>query len=261
VYFLYLDESGNPDDEADRHFVLGGVAVFERQTFFLARKLDEIQRRHFPGTPPIEFHASVMRSGRGFWRDVPREKRDTVVQDVATAIGGVQPPGLALFAVAVEKSSTLYGIDAVKRATEEICRRFDIFLMRRRNEANDKQRGLLVFAEGRFHQRGRVWVRGFRDLGTRWGVLKNLADIPYFASTRETRMLQAADFVSHATYLLYERRDPSLLEKFIHRFDHKEGTLHGLVHLFRNSQCDCPACVSRKTPGELGPWGTWPKIH
>jgi hypothetical protein len=30
VHLLYLDESGNPDDAADGHFVLAGVSVFER---------------------------------------------------------------------------------------------------------------------------------------------------------------------------------------------------------------------------------------
>ncbi len=58
MYLSYLDESGNPDDPADKHFVIGGVAVFERVTFFLSHEVDLIQEKHFPGLPPIEFHAS-----------------------------------------------------------------------------------------------------------------------------------------------------------------------------------------------------------
>ncbi|MFN2446990.1 MAG: DUF3800 domain-containing protein [Vicinamibacterales bacterium] len=52
MYLLYLDESGNPDDPADKHFVIGGIAVFERVTFFLSKDVDSIQEKHFPGRPP-----------------------------------------------------------------------------------------------------------------------------------------------------------------------------------------------------------------
>ena len=58
MYLLYLDESGNEDDPGDMHFVLGGAAVFERQTFFLSQDLDGLQAQHFPGLPPVEFHTS-----------------------------------------------------------------------------------------------------------------------------------------------------------------------------------------------------------
>ena len=170
------------------------------------------------------------------------------------AIRSPRDPGLVLFAAAVEKNRQLYSEEAVKRATELVCRRFDIFLMRRHHEAHDPQRGLIVFAEGRFHQRSRIWVRGFRELGTEWGVLVNLSDIPYFASTRETRLLQVADYVAHAAFLLYEKRNSELIRGIIHRFDQKDGIIHGLVHEPRPAGCECPDCFSRRTPGSHGPW-------
>lgn len=33
MQLLYLDESGNEADSADRFFVLGGLSLFERQTY------------------------------------------------------------------------------------------------------------------------------------------------------------------------------------------------------------------------------------
>lgn len=257
MYLLYLDESGNEDNPADRYFVLGGAAVFERQAFYLARQLDEIQTRHFPGTPPLEFHASAIRSSEGFWRRVPPPTKPQVLADLSAAVASSNDPGVVLFAAAIEKSDQMHGETAVERATEELCRRFDIFLMRRHHEFNDAQRGLLVFAAGRFDKRAKVWVRHFRELGTQWGVLRNLCDIPYFASTRETRLLQVADFVAHAVYLLYERHDSSLIAPFINRFDRRDGTLHGLAHVRSHGaggRCECPACFSRATPGRNGPW-------
>ncbi len=248
MYLLYLDESGNPDEPADKHFVLGGVAVFERTTFFLSQDVDLVQQKHFPGLPPIEFHAAHIRNGKGFWRGIDKQTKSAVLQDLAQVIARANHPGVTLFSAVVEKDASLYGEDAVKYATAQICKRFDKFLARRGQEHNDPQRGLLVFAESHYQPRAKIWVRGFRELGTQWGVLKNLSDIPYFASTRESRLLQLADFVSHAIFLLYERGDESLAEGILHRVDQKNGKLHGLVHVSKKKglTCQCPACKSRR---------------
>ena len=116
------------------------------------------------------------------------------------------------------------------------------------------ERGLLVFAESHYQQRAKLWVRGFRDLGTQWGVLRNLSDIPYFASTRESRLLRLADFVSHSVFLLYERADVSLAKSIVHRMDQKDGRIHGLVHIStrKGVGCDCPVCASRRVPHNFG---------
>ena len=59
MYILYLDESGTHDSA--RHFVLAGLAVFERQTCFLAQELERLQREFFPDhARPINFHASEL---------------------------------------------------------------------------------------------------------------------------------------------------------------------------------------------------------
>ncbi|MGH7773272.1 MAG: DUF3800 domain-containing protein [Candidatus Binatia bacterium] len=257
MYLLYLDESGNEGDAKDKHFVLAGIAVFERVTFFLSKYLDEVQTRHFPGIQPIPFHASHIRSGMDFWRKVTPELRTKVLQDVGKVITRAKYPGAVLFAAVVEKSDRLFGEKAVEYATEAICKRFDTFLINRGVEASEKQRGLLIFSEGRFHQRARIWVTGFRELGTRWGALRCLSDIPYFASMRDTRLLQIADFVAYAVFQLYEKRDPTLIRPILHRFNEQNGTLHGLIHYRINptsSSCECPACVSRNTPSNFGSW-------
>ncbi|MCL5958759.1 MAG: DUF3800 domain-containing protein [Chloroflexi bacterium] len=255
MYILYLDESGNEKDPADKHFVLAGVAVFERQTYHLTQSLDALQSKYFPSTQPIEFHASHIRSGKGFWRKVVESTRTGLLNDIGGTIASAPLPAIALFAAVVEKSDSLYGEDAVKLAAEQVCKRFDTFLVRRYNDASDPQRGLIVFAEGRYHERARVWVNGFRERGTKWGVLNNLSDIPYFASTSETRLLQVADFVSYSVFRLYEEQDSSLFKLIVHRFDQKDGTLHGLAHIGnKHSACRCPACRSRTNPGNFGPW-------
>jgi hypothetical protein len=254
MYLLYLDESGNPEDPSDTHFVVAGVAVFERVTFFLSQAVDLVQEKHFPGLPPVEFHASHIRNGKGFWRNVDVPTRGFVLEDLAQVIDKSNNPGVVLFAAVVEKSSALYGEEAVRSATEQVCKRFDTFLTRRAQEHDDPQRGLIVFAESHYQQRAKLWVRGFREMGTQWGVLRNLSDSPYFASTKESRLLQLADFVSHSIFLLYERGDVSLAKGIVHRMDQKDGKIHGLAHISprKGVACDCPVCASRRVPYSFG---------
>lgn len=255
MYVLYIDESGNPDDPQDRNFVLAGAAVFERVAYFLSQAFDAVQTAHFPGLQPIPFHATEIRSGSGFWRNVPRDTRVALLGDLCGAIANAQHPGLFLFASVIEKSDTLYGEEAVKRATEEICVAFDRFLVRQYKQFGDAQRGLIVFSAGQYHKRGRVWVQGFRELGTRVGAINNLADIPYFAASKETRLLQVADLVSHAVFRLYERKDASLIKPFFRRFDVNGGIKYGIAHVTSGrDQCDCPRCFSQRTPHDFGPW-------
>ena len=144
----------------------------------------------------------------------------------------------------IEKSRDVYGETAVARATEEVCKRFDRLLQRRYQRDNDPQRGLIIFSEGRFDARAKIWVKDFHRRGTQWGAINNLADIPYFAASHESRLLQAADLVSHATWLLDERHDASLFRALLPAFDTADGNLHGLVHVRASAAtCDCPACI------------------
>jgi hypothetical protein len=255
MYILYVDESGNETDPKDRHFVLAGLAIFERQTFYLSKSLDDLQNALLPGYEPIPYHAADINSGDKFWRKVPEATRARVLAGIGAAITQVRGRGLALIAAVVEKNASLYGDNAVKRATEELCHRFDILLMRHHHEARKAQRGLIVFSEGRLDARAKLWVHGFRTFGTQWGILRNLSDIPYFAPMKETRLLQAADFVAYSAFQLYERREPRFIRQLLPRFCEKDGVLHGLAHITASrTLCDCPGCASRNRPGDFGPW-------
>ena len=258
MYLLYLDESGNEDDPNDKYFVLAGAALFERQTFFLSQELDQLQTRYFPGVQPIAFHSTDMRTGKGFWRNVHEDVRNDLLMEIAKVISSANRPGMVLFAAVIEKSDQLYGEKAVEYATEQVCKRFDTFLVRQYQDENNPQRGLIIFSEGRFDKRAKVWVRGFKNLGTQWGAINNLSDIPYFASMKDTRLLQMADFIAYSVYQLYQRREPQYIRSLLHRFHQRDGVIHGLVHYRDRTKitygCDCPACASRKTPSN---WGSW----
>lgn len=250
MYLLYLDESGVPELSRERYFVLGGLAVFERQTYFLSQRLDEVQRNYSGdlGDSPRDFHAGQIRAGRGRWRRVKREIRERILADVATVLGQSNPLGVVLFAVAAEKSRGREGESLVRKMMEQMCLRFDEFLARRYREEGDPQRGLVIVSEGRFHLRARAWIEEFRAFGTRWGDLRNFSDIPYFAAARETRLLQAADFVSYAVWRFYEHGDQSYVAPLLDRFDRSGGVVHGLFHFTAGwRSCGCLACTSRRS--------------
>jgi hypothetical protein len=38
MYLLYLDHAGAVEDPAQKHFVLAGISVFERQTYWLSQE-------------------------------------------------------------------------------------------------------------------------------------------------------------------------------------------------------------------------------
>jgi hypothetical protein len=113
MHLLYIDESGNPHDPTDRFFVISGVSVFERTTFYLSRDLEALQTKYLPGSPPVEFHAAPIRSGTGFWRRIDKVTRDSILVDIAAVIANANR-GLVLFAAAIEKDATIHGEEAIK---------------------------------------------------------------------------------------------------------------------------------------------------
>ena len=59
MYLVYLDES-----EDDHNFVLAGLAVVDSQVLHIAREVDELESRRFPGLPdserPVLLHCTVI---------------------------------------------------------------------------------------------------------------------------------------------------------------------------------------------------------
>lgn len=89
-------------------------------------------------------------------------------------------------------------------------------------------------------------ARIFRVQGTRWGNLRNLAEVPLFVDSQASRIIQIADLVAWAVWRRYEFQDTRYFDKIVSRFDSEGGVLHGLVHFGPTDEnCHCPACLSR----------------
>jgi hypothetical protein len=245
MYVLYLDESGT--HAAATYFVLAGLAVFEREIHWYTQDLDAIQERHFPDADePVVFHATDMRAPQD--KTPPpfdqhnAPKRRQILRELLEIVRNRRG---VLFGVAIEKA-WLREEDPYERAFEDLTSRFDMFLGRYNARENDEQRGLIVVSQSSYQQRLETLGRQFRGGSTRWRKIYTIADAPFFVPTANTRILQLADVAANAIFGRYNSGLTGDFDIIAPRFDNDEGRIHGLCHLSRDHQCQCPACLSRQ---------------
>jgi hypothetical protein len=236
MYLLYVDESGDGgiDPGSSRHLVLSGVAMHEGQWRTLTQSLDEIQEIHFPlSGNNIEFHASDIRSGRSVYRGIAPQERAAILADVYHVIPSTRQ-GLTLFAVIVDKQALFYKYNGkvapYDRAFEGLCTMFNFFLQRMQKRTKNVLRGIVVFDEARpsLSKQIRTLLAQFQAGGTRWATMTNLIETAFFFDSRNSRIMQLADFCSYAVYRWYEADDDSFLRKIYPKFDRHGAKLHGL---------------------------------
>ncbi len=251
MYLLYLDDSGSANNPNEDYLVLGGVSVFERAVYFISRELDEIAKQYNEENPyAVEFHASEIYRGKSPPWDGLRNRnaRIEVIQKVLDVLARHRF-GTYAYAVAVYKASYPNG-DPMEIAFEELCSRFDLQL-KNENASRDKkhhQRGMIVLDDSTYETTLQRLARDFRQVGTRWGVVKNLADVPLFVDSSASRLVQLADHVAYAVFRFYNAKDGTYIAPILKKFyADPGGKIHGLVHKQTyDLRCMCPACMSRR---------------
>ncbi len=246
MHIAYLDESGTHKEA--RYFVVASLVAFERNTHHLAREMDQIQAKYFRDWPePVFFHASSLRSPEDRvpepFNKLSAKERAGIFSDVYQVIANSHA---RIIAVAMEKA--FMTSDPYERGFEEIVSRFDMLLSRIHRDHGEDQRGLIITAESSYKNNLESLARKISTEGHRWGNVHNLADIPYFAPAKNTRLLQLADFVSNAVFAHYETGHSRYFNQIAPRFDQEGNRIHGLVHMTRNrDDCFCPACVQHRS--------------
>ena len=247
MHLLYLDDAGSPGNAADKHFILAGVAVFERQAYWLQAKLDELAAE-YPDADPSEFHGSAMFGGRGRWRRVRKEHRHAMMTRALQARESIRGH-CPLFGVVVDQRARSPE-DPVAYAFEQLCNRFDRYLRRRYlrhrgQKMGDNQRGLIILDKSTRETQLQSLASEFKTVGHRWGATRYLADVPFFVDSRATRLIQYADLVAHAMWRKFEKGDDRFFRVIADGFDREGPAVHGLHH-FKDlgDVCDCPACAT-----------------
>lgn len=226
MYLLYVDESGHAADPLQKHFVLAGVSVFERQSWWMANELDKIAERFDPASPDsVELHGSPMLQGREGWKQHDRAKRLQAMLDSLSVLT-VSHPGNKLFGVVVNKQA-ISPQDPVQYAFEQLANRFDRHLGRM-HKAGQTQRGLILFDKSVHERTLQTLAQNFRKIGHQWGVLRNLSEVPVFIDSRASRLIQLADLIAFALFRNWEKNDPRFYEIIKDRFDREGSVAHGL---------------------------------
>lgn len=246
MHLLYLDDSGSAPNPNEQYFVLGGISVFEAQAHWFTQELDRLAESISPNNPhDIEFHASEIFSRRSApWNKMSRQEAQGVIKSLLQIVAGSYGSA-QIFACAIHKAS-FPDRDPVEIAFEDLCSRFDQYLAKLR-DTGDRQRGLLILDDSAHETTLQNMARGFRVIGTRWGVIRNLAETPLFVSSNASRLVQIADHIAYATFRRYEAGDTQYFDIIAQKFYAKEGIIHGLAHKQMNNQsCMCIACLSRR---------------
>ena len=243
MYILYLDDSGSVSNKSDRHVILAGLAVFERQPHWLSGRLDEIAERMWPDDPhALEFRGADMLGGKKHWRGIAKDVRRRAYADALDVLASDQY--VRLFGAAIHKRAVAPG-DPMEFAFEQLCSRFDLFL-RRLHHVGNTQRGLIILDKSSYETSLQGLARDFRANGHRWGDLVNLSDVPFFVDSRATRLIQYADMIAYGLRRYYENGESWLFDAMASRFDAVGGVVHGLVHYVpQGERCDCYYCRSR----------------
>ena len=251
MYIVYLDESGSPNGWHNNqdHFVIGGIAIHESWIQPISESLDEIQAMFFPDISiPVKFHATDINSGVGrFRRELPKSQLQQLLNAVYDVITGFEYPNATLFATAIHISAVTSADQALRDTFEDVVQTFNSFLASLNEEGNPQKGMLIIDGNPSTEAKYRALISDFRRMGTQYGYLGNIVDIPYFSQSEDTRLLQLADFCAYAVFRYYERGDDRFLNKIIHRFDRRSrdfAGVDGLKHITQRA-CDCVACSGR----------------
>lgn len=252
MYLLYLDDAGSPGNSAEDYFVLGGISVYEAQVDWFSRELDKLAAPYNPESPEdVKFHASTVFSRReNPWKGLSSDEARGALKSVLNVVSQSYDT-TRLFACAIEKKS-YQGRDIVETAFEDLCKRFDLFLSRRK-AMGDSQRGMIILDKTTRETSLQKLSREFRKVGTQWGVLRNIADTPFFVDSRASRLVQVADHVAYSVFRRYNSGDAQYFDLIAHRFDTEDSVIHGLAHKhLERHACTCPACLSRRLASGRG---------
>ncbi len=255
MYLLYLDESGTHGGSPC--FILAGLAVPESDAWHLQNRLmDTLQHQLPQGFDPnaFELHAAEIKHPTrprrpSPWAAVPLNVRIRVLHSIYESIAGYEPIDVqlpvTLFGAVVDRRTR----DRVARGYEEVLHKFDEMLRRRSSETL-RHVGLAIHDKHYIERDVQRAADTWRHIAGRLGTLNHLADVPLFADSRASRLIQAADFVAWALWKAYGAAQPDnkWIDKLWQMFDADGGVMHGLTHVSPEFArgCTCPPCASRR---------------
>lgn len=233
MHLLYADESGSIKDPKQIFFVLAGVSVFERQTFWLSEQLEKIAEIFNPGDPhSVELHGNPMFGGKGIWRKIEKDKRIAAIKDALQCLANSHKSN-KIFCCVIRKS-VVTPKDPVELAFEQLASRFDYYLASLHKEG-DSQRGIVIFDKSTYEATIQNLATDFRKIGHTWGVIRNMAEVPLFLDSKASRLIQLADLVAYSIFRHYEHQDDQFYSIIADRVHSQNGQMYGLCEIIKKT--------------------------
>lgn len=260
MYLLYLDESGAHGGSPA--YILGGIAVHEDDVYHLQQRLETMLQAKLPAgyaAADLELHGAEIKSPSHRQRPSPWEQFDyglrlDVLRGAYTSIRdfSCMDPNYpcALFGAVVDRRYK----DHKQRAYEEILHRFDEMLGRKVRATGEHRRGIVIHDESHVEKSVQAWTQRWREVAGRIpGTLGHIVDVPLFADSRASRMIQGADLVTFGLWRYYGLKTPDTtwIDHLWPRFDAVGGRMHEVVHInpeYSKGKCGCPPCTARNAP-------------
>lgn len=208
MYLLYVDESGSHGTLWDnRAYVLAGLAVHERDVPALGRALHDLVAEAVPkGSDPaaFELHAAELRKpgDDSPWDAIDGQVRRRLLERALRVIAdftGADPARPPRLLVEVLPA----GERLEREAYGRLLNRFDDWLV-----ATGDDLGLVLSDASRRDREIQEWADDWREAAGPWGRLDRLVEVPLFADSRASRLLQAADLVAWSSWRHFGQPKP-----------------------------------------------------
>jgi uncharacterized protein DUF3800 len=195
VYVLYVDESGSHGlSHGNRAYVIAGVAIHEADIAPLGDLLRDIVKDVVPEgelAGPYELHAAELRRPRSgsVWKGSDGQMRRRLLERGLHAIADFEehdpqrPLRVFVDVLAPEGPHEREGYG-------RLMNRFDDWL------AELGERGIVISDVSWREDDIQKWARRWRRSESRWGTLDQLVEVPLFADSKASRLLQAADLMA-----------------------------------------------------------------
>jgi hypothetical protein len=195
VYVLYVDESGSHGlSHNNRAYVIAGVAIHEADIAALGDRLRDIVKEVVPEgelAGPYELHAAELRRPRAGspWKGSDGQMRRKLLERALHAIADFEEHDpqrpLRVFVDVLAPDGP-----HEREAYGRLMNRFDDWL------ADLGERGIVISDVSWREEDIQAWARRWRRSASEWGTLDQLVEVPLFADSKASRLLQAADLMA-----------------------------------------------------------------
>lgn len=248
------------------------MGIHEDDAARLQNDLDQLVIKHLGRVPlnleDYELHASDIRNAKkpiptmakaqrvSIWAHEERSVRLDLLNEAYSLVASFRPTSTRLpitfFGVVVDSDfhSSWSPMDREQFAYEVLLNKFDVML-KKSQSGRQANKGLVIHDRRVVAERDiQSWTSGWRVAAGKVGQLRNLADVPLFADSRASRLLQVADLLAYALYRRYnpDRIDDRYFKIIWPQFAPGGRDLHNCAHYtpdYGSGSCQCEPCTER----------------